>query len=535
MAQRKQRQIDSIAILLDNAKTDSLIVRHSMELGILQDKSEPLRAERFFKKSLDILQGTYSYTDKFEMIALAYDCLGIIERRRNNYDKAMSYYLEGMKVKEQSGNSKKIGRSYHNIAILYREMHDFENAVLHMEKALPLRKHDSISYGISLNNYGIVYRMQRKYERAVQLFDSAKVYFGDHIRVADVNNNIANVYSKQKRHKEALAIQQRSIRIQKKYDKEEWLSHSYRNAGAMCRRLRNLKDAVQYLDSAEQLARKMGDRKLLGTIYRERYKIENVRKNYYQSLQYYRTYKKYQDSVYSVAESKKLKQLELDYQFKKEVLTDSLNYAAKKAELVKVAENERTQKQWYVILLVLAFILLIVLFLMLNFRRKLYAQSSQRKEAETQLLNEKVNFSRYQIERLIEDNRMRTSFNTELIERIKQLKNNSANRALLTEYQSILAQLQNQAKAEKRLDGISKTLLLNDQTFELKLSEKFPELTKSERDVCLLIHLNLSSKEIMNLRGMSQSSIKSIRHRIRKKLEVPKGEELELFIKQLML
>jgi len=100
--------------------------------------------------------------------------------------------------------------------------------------------------------------------------------------------------------------------------------------------------------------------------------------------------------------------------------------------------------------------------------------------------------------------------------------------------QSILVQLKNQVFTEKKLDHISDNLIVSNNSIERNLAEKFPELTKSEREVCHLIYLNMNSKEIINARNMTASSIKSIRFRIRKKLDVPKGEELELFIQQLL-
>ena len=128
---------------------------------------------------------------------------------------------------------------------------------------------------------------------------------------------------------------------------------------------------------------------------------------------------------------------------------------------------------------------------------------------------------------------MRTNFNEELSQRIKALRTSKSSNSIVDEYQSILVQLKNQIQAENRLNDISDSIQETNQDFELKLTEQFPELTKSEREVSHLIYLNLSSKEIMNIRNISMPSVKSIRYRIRKKLNVPKGVELELFIQRL--
>jgi len=83
------------------------------------------------------------------------------------------------------------------------------------------------------------------------------------------------------------------------------------------------------------------------------------------------------------------------------------------------------------------------------------------------------------------------------------------------------------------LGTLEKTITDTDLDFEAKLAKQYPELTKSEREMCSLIRLNLSIKEIMAIKNTTTSSVKNYRYRIRKKLKIPKGEELERFIENL--
>ena len=168
-----------------------------------------------------------------------------------------------------------------------------------------------------------------------------------------------------------------------------------------------------------------------------------------------------------------------------------------------------------------------------RYQRRINIQNTQKQELEANLLNEQIHFLRYKIEHLLTDNKMRTNFNEELAQRIRTLHKSENSMLLVDEYKSILMQLKNQVQAEKRLDNITDNLHKMENSIELKLKKDFPLLTKSEREICHLIYLNLSTKEIMNARNMTLPSIKSIRYRIRKKLVVPKGDELEFFIKQL--
>ena len=66
--------------------------------------------------------------------------------------------------------------------------------------------------------------------------------------------------------------------------------------------------------------------------------------------------------------------------------------------------------------------------------------------------------------------------------------------------------------------------------FYHQLNEKFPDLTASEIRLCALLKLNLDSKGIATILGISQDSLRVNRYRLRKKLAMEKGTNLTTFI-----
>jgi len=62
------------------------------------------------------------------------------------------------------------------------------------------------------------------------------------------------------------------------------------------------------------------------------------------------------------------------------------------------------------------------------------------------------------------------------------------------------------------------------------LSEDYPKLTTREIKVCALLRLNMLSKEIAGLMNVEPATVEIYRYRIRKKLELSKGENLIKFI-----
>ncbi|MFD1315208.1 tetratricopeptide repeat protein [Namhaeicola litoreus] len=72
-----------------------------------------------------------------------------------------------------------------------------------------------------------------------------------------------------------------------------------------------------------------------------------------------------------------------------------------------------------------------------------------------------------------------------------------------------------------------------NKDFYTKIFEKYPNLSQSDQKLCALIKLNFSSKEMARLLGISVESVHTSRHRIRKKMDLPRSTNLEDFINSL--
>jgi tetratricopeptide (TPR) repeat protein len=458
--------------LIEKATNDSLWVRHTVILASLKNLQNPPLAEKMFFEALEKLNNnSYTYINKYEKIASVYDCLGILERRRNQYDKAFSYYLKALKVKEEQKDSINMGRSFHNIGMLYNAKRDYDKALDYMRKALPLRKlGDSVSYAVTLNDYGYFLYKKKRLDSALFYFNTAKQYFGTNMRIADANNNIARLHTNQKQYKKAREIHLQSLEVYKKHDRQERIANILKDLAVDSRRLNDFTAAENYLKQSETIANRYGNKKLISILYRERYRIAKAKGDFELALKQYRTYKKYNDSVFTNLQSEKIKGLELNYFFEKEQLADSLNYEAKKKQLTTLANSQSTQKQLYGVLLIISIVTLISLYFLYKYRLNNNLQKIEKQQLEAALLNQKIETSKYRIEHLLTDNKMRIDFKEELLQKIKLLGEGRTKDELVSEYQSILVEIQNQVQTEKRLQVIENSTKDLEHSFMLKLA-----------------------------------------------------------------
>ncbi|KAA5823703.1 tetratricopeptide repeat protein [Algibacter amylolyticus] len=72
-----------------------------------------------------------------------------------------------------------------------------------------------------------------------------------------------------------------------------------------------------------------------------------------------------------------------------------------------------------------------------------------------------------------------------------------------------------------------------NKEFYDKIFEKYPKLSQGDQKICALIKLNMSSKEMSRLLGISVESVHTSRHRIRKKMNLSRDINLEDYINSL--
>lgn len=104
-----------------------------------------------------------------------------------------------------------------------------------------------------------------------------------------------------------------------------------------------------------------------------------------------------------------------------------------------------------------------------------------------------------------------------LTEELNAAINISDGRELRLELRRIIRQLQQSAGSGGDWADVEMTLVNSNDTFFENLLKEYPNLTKNERKLCTLIHLNLSTKEIANITHQSTGSINVARSRLRQK------------------
>ena len=98
---------------------------------------------------------------------------------------------------------------------------------------------------------------------------------------------------------------------------------------------------------------------------------------------------------------------------------------------------------------------------------------------------------------------------------------------------ALLIELQSQNQISDRSIGLQSNIDSVNAEFYDNLKTKFPDLTKSEAELCGYIRIKLSTKDISILKNVAAASVKMGKNRLRKKLGLSPEADLYQFVSEI--
>ena len=484
----------------------------------------------FLTKAEEVINSNTIENKEFNLAEL-YSRLGVISRRKGDYTKAIYYYLEAKKLYEDLKDTLNIGSIVHNLGVVYRFQNDNERAIQNFKEAVLLHEivKDTLGIAAAYNMMGVSFRRVSEldsalyyYNKAMHLFTLAKS--DENIR--RVNNNLSTLYAVQKKYDKSIPIKLTNLSYYKKEGNKLSISVAYSNLSRDYSGLGDHARAMKYADSSLAIALKEGYTERISRTYLRKSIINRETAQFKDAYENYKKYKTYADSVHDINDVKRIQEIELKYEFEKE------------KEQLEIRAEE--QKQRLILYIIVAVLLLVgggfigyLLYRNYTARVRIVKEKLEKEKLKKELLAEKVKVSESELKSLVADNSMRLKFIQELSEQIKGDRKETDSKEIENYTKSLIFRLQQQITTESKLSSIQDRIEEVNHGFDQKIIELYPSLTKTEREVCALLRLNLSIKEIASIRNATTDSVKALRYRIRKKLNVGKNVELEHFIQSL--
>ncbi|SDR78354.1 Tetratricopeptide repeat-containing protein [Polaribacter sp. KT25b] len=523
------QNLDSIFIskkeILKSIKTDDKKLQFLFECGNYFYSKNVSKSEYFLREALLLCK------DKNAIIeGDVLHKLGFIEKNKGNLSTSLRYFNRAKDIFEKTNDTERYASIFFDIGYLYRYKNQMNKEFEFYKKGLELSVgQDELILGKGYLHLGNYYTRLQKLDSSIYYYDKALEVFkklNRDDRVYNVYNNIANTYYKQGEYNKIINIRTLVLKFAKKESNQLLVSVNYHNIAAAYSKMKEYNKALKYLDSAIMVAKKENFKLRLSKSYGSIAKINYAMKNYRESYIYYQKYKIYSDSIYESQLSNTIVEAEIENKLKIE-----------KKNLEIINQKQAFDKKLYLIIIIVFFLLSIPLVILLyrnsENKNKIIEANLEKEKIKKEVLLQKFKRSEIEIKNLVADNSMRLEFLKQLLSQLKKQRKSINSIDVKNYIKDLSFKIQQQITTDSKLTVLKQRINSINDGFDNMLISHYKDLTKTEREVCALLRLNLSVKEIASIRNSSSDAIKVTRYRIRKKMNVPKSQKLEIFIQNL--
>lgn len=440
------------------------------------------------------------------------------------------------------------------IGSFYMFTGEYDSAKVYYDKAIIEARgtEKNIWMSASLNNMGMLAMETGHPDSAMQLFEQSLAslkmnIINDSIFSLSIKDNMADNYLAMGSYNKAIAIYKENLPYFKKYGDYKRLLMTYMDMADAHLRLGNRIQAKIYLDSAKSIDIIMPVENLIN--------MEKLLKNYHLASgnmqEAFKTQDRIQHITDSVAQqtsrfldqlSEKLIYSQLD-KFSKDIQIQELELkrAAQEAQIAKA--KARQSYMWILIVAFFGIGLITFLFLIFKNRSKMQQKNIEMHEYEKKLAEANLKNEELEKEKLSQELQYKKDDITDLSLYLTKLKD--TNKDLLDKLKEVVKESEDDTKgtikkvvkelnAKIKVEKKNNLLIENsdkvNKEFYAKLKNQYPDLTKSEVELCGLLRLNMTNKEVGVLRNVSPQSVKMARYRLRKKLSLKPEEDIYLFL-----
>ena len=332
------------------------------------------------EKAIELAEEQYEFANKVNNLkyrADARNTQGIAYSIQSKFNFAVDKYLSALSLYEKDKNLPGQASVMNNIGIMYSDMEDFEMALKYYEKSLALKTElgDTLSMAKTMNNIGVVYKGLEEYEKSLEYYQRCyeiENSLGLEENAGGTLVNISIVY----RHLDSLETAEEygleALRLAQKHEKVYDQCLAYNTLAAIYNDQNRFRDAINHALKANQLAIENGYSLLELRSYEYQYTANKNLGNYKEALLNYEKQIAIEKEALGEENQKATIQQESKYEYDKQRLADSLEFANQQeiSDLKHEADLEKEAQQRYLLYFGLGFMVLIGGLVFRGYQRK---------------------------------------------------------------------------------------------------------------------------------------------------------------------
>ena len=304
--------------------------------------------------------------------AKCYINIGNLYWYQSNFNKALENYLAALKINEEIGNKKGIAYGYLCVGDIYMSQGNYEKAL--ENNLVSVKTNEEIGYnkGIaeSYNDRAAIYLGQGNYDKALeneliaQKIAKEKGYI---LIVAASHNIIGNIFVAKNNYSEALENYFDALKLFEDLGAKNYIAGTYLFIGNLLVKQNKIEKSREYFGKALKLSKEIGSKEIMQSIYGIYSDLDVAQNNYKSAYTNYKLFIDYRDSISNIENTKKTMQNQMQYDFDKKQVADSIKSQAEKEKIQTMAAAE-SKKQRLILLFVGLGLLIVLVFAGFVFR-----------------------------------------------------------------------------------------------------------------------------------------------------------------------
>lgn len=497
---------DSLLQVLTQARTTKDKVRVLSQLAFFQQQHNIKLSLKYTEEMLDLM----AEDPHFPEVDVYYTNAAIIFLRCDIYDKSLEFFLKALHIAEKARNQANTRTIKNNIGGVYFRLGQPQMALTYFTEAL-LSTEKLIQEGDSsqqkflhafYNNIGLCYaemknpaEASKHIQQAIALSDTS-----DYNNLGQYYNNLALFYYDEGKKDEAFDCIWKSIDYRQKIDDEYGLGRCYIGLAQLYSGEKDISQARQYTEKAIATGQKINSKLLLQNAYTLYIDLCESAQDYQRANSYLKKLSDLKNELINDTITSKITALKLQYDFDKKVTEN----------LIKT-QNKELKYQLTLVIILSLLIGITLLYFLAHSRNKRIRLEKLNLEKDLEFRNKELTSN---VMFLLRNSDLLHSIISRLLHIKIGLKGPQA-----AEIKDIVTELQSVMKNDL-WDEFKVRFNQVHLDFYKKLQEHCPDLSPADLKLCAFLRLNMSSKEIAALCGVTVKSVEVMRSRLRKKLDI---------------
>jgi tetratricopeptide (TPR) repeat protein len=452
--------------------------------------------------------------------------MGEICYSQGHYAQALEYHQQANRIFGQLNDKALLADNFNDLGAIYYQNMDQKSSRRQYDQAMRLYHglNNRIGLGETFGNIGHLYEKQQRYDSAFfyqRKALTAYITAGHKGGMGKIYENLGSIFEDLAQYDSARVYFDRSLALYTAVNDQVSSIEVINNIGDILRKTGRYSDGLNYSKKALQLSIRTKNVYQQASAYRDIAKSMNLLGKNDSAYHYMELSRKFLLNIYSDQNNRQMSFLQIIYD------TDKKN-----DEIAKL-ENSHKVNMIISIAVVIVIVLLIVMGLLTISRQRLKLSENMAIVEKNEQLNlaqrEQLELKSRELTshtlQVIQHNQFLESMRGKLQEMISDDKRDQKK-----QLQQLVKQINHHINHDQQWKEFTMVFEQLHQSFFDKLKSYSDDLTVNDIRLIALLKMNMSSKDMAVIFGISQDSLRVSRYRLRKKLNIPEGDNLSSFI-----